>query len=152
RGIDVTAAAALPGVFAVLTAAELGVAGKATPQFAPSPLLLQNRMQHVLASGAVHYVGEAVALIVAESRAVAEDAAGLVAVDYAPLAAVADLASALEPGAPRAHEGAPDNRVAALRAKFGDVDAVFARAAHVFTERLMQHRGGCHAMECRGVI
>ncbi len=152
HGIDTAAAAALPGVIAVLTAADLGVAGRPTPQFAPSPLMLQNRTQHVLAAEAVHYAGEAIALVVAESRAVAEDAAARVAVDYAPLAAVADLASALDAGAPRAHEGAPDNRVATLRAKFGDVDGVFGRAAHVFAERIIQHRGGCHAMECRGVI
>jgi aerobic carbon-monoxide dehydrogenase large subunit len=152
KRIDASAAAALPGVIAVLTAADLGVAGKPTPQFAPSPLLAQNRTQHVLAADAVHYAGEAVALIVAESRALAEDAAALVAVDYEPLAPVADLATALEPGAPTAHESAPDNRVATLRAKFGDIDQVFGRAAHVFAERITQHRGGCHAMECRGVI
>jgi carbon-monoxide dehydrogenase large subunit len=152
NAIDARAAAAQPGIVAVLTAADLGVAGKPTPQFAPTPLMLQNRTQHALASQAVHYAGEAVALVVAESRALAEDAASLVAVDYAPLAPVADLAGALDADAPRAHEDAPDNRVATLRAKFGDVAAVFGRAAHVFAERITQHRGGCHAMECRGVI
>ena len=59
KGIDVAAASALPGVVAVLTAADLGVAGRPTPQFAPSPLIAQNRTQHVLASQAVHYAGEA---------------------------------------------------------------------------------------------
>src|SRR5262249_33735504 len=118
RRIDVAAAAALPGVVAVLTAADLGVAGRPTPQFAPSPLIAQNRTQHVLASDAVHYVGDAIAIVVAESRAVAEDGASLVAVDYESLAPVADLGSALDPGAPRAHAGAPDNRAATLRAKF----------------------------------
>jgi aerobic carbon-monoxide dehydrogenase large subunit len=152
KAIDGAAATALPGVTAVLTAADLGVAGRPTPQFAPSPLLAQDRTQHVLASQAVHYAGEAIAIVVADSRARAEDAASLVVVDYEPLAPVADLASALDAGAPRAHEGAPDNRVATLRAKFGDIDQVFARAAHVFRERITQHRGGCHAMECRGVI
>src|SRR5579883_449551 len=152
KGIDVAAAAALPGVVAVLTAADLGIAGKPTPQFAPSPLIAQNRTQHVLAAHAVHYVGDAIAMTVAESRAIAEDAASLVVVDYEPLPVVADLASALDPAAPCAHEDAPDNRAATLRAKFGDIDAVFARAAHVFRERITQHRGGCHAMECRGVI
>src|SRR5215831_2647728 len=152
RAIDARAAAALPGVIAVLTAGDLGVAGKPTPQFAPSPLLAQNRTQHVLAADAVHYAGEAVALVVAESRALAEDAAALVEVDYDPLPPVADLASALDAGAPMAHEGAPDNRVATLRAKFGDIDQVFGRAAHVFAERITQHRGGCHSMECRGVL
>ena len=146
------AAAALPGVIAVLTAADLGVAGRPTPQFAPSPLIAQNRTQHVLAAQSVHYVGDAIAIAIAATRAIAEDAASLVAVDYEPLEPAADLATALDAGAPRAHAGAPDNRAAALRAKFGDIDAVFARAAHVVRERITQHRGGCHAMECRGVI
>ena len=85
RAIDTAAAARAPGVIAVLTAADLGIAGKPTPQFAPSPLLLQDRTQHVLASQAVHYVGEAIAIVVAETRGKAEDAASLVAVDYEPL-------------------------------------------------------------------
>ena len=152
KGIDTAAAAALPGVVAVLTAADLDVAGKPTPQFAPSPMIVQNRTQHVLAATAVHYVGDAIAIVVADSRAIAEDAASLVVVDYEPLAPVTDLATALDPGAPRAHEGAPDNRIATLRAKFGDIDQVFGRAPHVFRERITQHRGGCHSMECRGVI
>src|SRR5215468_244587 len=81
RAIDARAAAALPGVIAVLTAADLGVAGKPTPQFAPSPLLLQNRTQHVLASDAVHFVGEPIVIVVADTRAIAEDAAALVEID-----------------------------------------------------------------------
>ena len=152
KGIDVSAAVAVPGVVAVLTAADLGVAGRATPQFAPSPLIAQNRTQHVLASQAVHYVGDAIAIVIAATRAIAEDGASLVVVDYEPLAPVADLASALDPAAPKAHEGAPDNRAAALRAKFGDICTVFARAPHVYAEHITQHRGGCHSMECRGVI
>src|SRR5215813_6254181 len=65
KGIDVTATAALPGVVAPLTA--------------------QNRTQHVLAAEAVHYVGDTIAIVVAETRAIAEDAASFVAVDYEPL-------------------------------------------------------------------
>ena len=86
KDIDASAAVAVPGVVAVLTAADLGVAGRATPQFAPSPLIAQNRTQHVLASQAVHYVGDAIAIVVAATRAIAEDAASLVVVDYEPLA------------------------------------------------------------------
>lgn len=152
KGIDASAARAIPGVIAILTASDLGVAGRATPQFAPSPLIQQNRTQHVLASSAVHFVGEAIAIVIADKRATAEDAAALVEVDYETLPAVADLATALDPDTPKAHEGAPDNRVATMRAKFGDADQVFSRAAHVFREHIFQHRGGCHAMECRGAI
>lgn len=150
--IDAAAARTLSGVVAVFTATDLEAAEKPMPQFAPSPLLVQNRTQHVLATTAVHYVGEAVALVVADSRAIAEDAAALVAVDYEPLPVVADVATAIEADAPRAHEGTLDNRVATLRGRFGNVDDVFFRAAHVFREHIVQTRGGCHAMECRGVV
>src|SRR5262245_4683334 len=118
NAIDTAAAKALPGVIAVLTAHDLDVAGKATPQFAPSPLILQNRTQHVLASEAVHFVGEPIAIVVADNRAVAEDAAALVEVDYDLLPVAADLATALDADAPRAHADAPDNRLAPRRAQF----------------------------------
>ena len=151
RAIDTSAAAALPDV-TVFTAADLGMAGKPMPPFAPSPLIAQFKLQEVLASQAVHYVGEAVAMVVAPTRAIAEDAAALIEIDFEPLPAAADFVTGLDADAPLAHEGALDNRVATMRAKFGDVDAVFARAPHVFRERLFQHRGGCHAMEGRGAI
>jgi aerobic carbon-monoxide dehydrogenase large subunit len=152
KAIETRAAAALPGVVAVLTAGGLDAAERPMPLFAPSPLIKQNRTQHVLATTAVRYVGEAIVMVVAENRAVAEDACELVAIDYEPLPVSADLGSALDGDAPKAHEDAPDNRAATLRGRFGNVDAVFARAPHVFSERIFQTRGGCHAMECRGVL
>src|SRR5262249_52531039 len=88
----------------------------------------------------------------ARCRALPEDAAAAAEVDHEPLPAVVDLATALDEGATRAHADAPDNRAATMRAGFGDVDRVFAQAPHVFAETIAQHRGGCHAMECRGVI
>jgi carbon-monoxide dehydrogenase large subunit len=98
-------------------------------------------------------VGEAVALVIAETRALAEDAAAMVMIDYEPLQAVVDWRNALEPGSFVAHEGAPDNLAAQLRATFGNSDTVFASAAHVFRECFETHRGGCHAMElpCHGM-
>jgi len=152
KRIDLSAAAAVPGVVAVFDAQSLGVAGRAVPQLAPSPLLIQDRTQHVLASEAVHYVGEAIAMVMARTRAIAEDAAGLVEIDYEPLPPVSDLASALDARAPKAHEGIAHNRVATLRSKFGDVDQVFATAPYVFKERIVTTRGGAHSMETRGII
>ncbi len=152
RAIDKAAAEALPGVVAVLTAADLDAAERPMPQFAPSPLLKQNRTQHVLATAAARYVGEAIVLVIAATRGIAEDACERVEIDYEPLPVAADLASALDPNAPKAHEDAPDNRAATMRGRFGNVDEVFARAPHVFRERILQTRGGCHAMECRGVV
>ncbi len=99
RAIDKAAAEALPGVVAVLTAADLDAAERPMPQFAPSPLLKQNRTQHVLATAAARYVGEAIVLVIAATRGIAEDACEQVEIDYEPLPVAADLASALDPNA-----------------------------------------------------
>jgi carbon-monoxide dehydrogenase large subunit len=152
KAIDVAAASVAPGVIAVFDARALGVAGRAVPQLAPSPLLLQDRTQHVLASEAVHYVGEAIAIVVANTRGLAEDAAALVKVEYEVLPHVADVATALDPGSPKAHEDVPNNRVATLRAKFGNIEKTFASTPHVFRERIVTIRGGAHSMETRGVV
>lgn len=149
-GVDAEAARGVPGVVAVLTAEDLGRT-EPTPEMVPAPVIKQPRTQRPLATDAVRYVGEAVAIAVAETRAIAEDAAALVAVDYDPLPACTDWRKALEGEAPLAHEGAPDNLVGRLQARFGDPEAVFASAPHVFAETFTLHRGGCHAMECRGV-
>jgi len=150
RGIDIAAAAGLPGVVAVLTFNDLG--SSRMVQANPHPLLKQNITQYPLARHEVCYVGETIAMVVAENRYIAEDAAQLVAVDYEPLPAVIDVLEAAKPGAPRAHLDSPDNLVARIPWKFGDPDAAFAGADHVFRSRYTQHRGGCHSIECRGVV
>lgn len=154
REIDLSAARALPGVHAAWALADLGspVADAPMAQMAPSPLIKQDRVQHVLAKEEVCYVGEPVAVIVAESRHVAEDAAALVGVDYETLPAVVDCRAALEPGGPSAHRGAGDNLAARLAVGFGDVDSAFSDAPHVFKIDLKQHRGGAHPMEGRAVL
>ncbi len=153
-GIDVRAAQQLPGVHAILTMDDFGpeFARKRMPQTFPHPLLKQGRVQYPLAQDEVCYVGEAIALVLADNRYIAEDAAALVEVDYDALPAVADCLLAAVPGAARVHDGAPDNIAGRIAGKFGDVERVFAGAAHVFQERYTLHRGGCHSMECRGVI
>ena len=154
RGIDSSAAAALPGVHAVLTLADLGDAfrGRAMAQPYPAPVLKQSITQYPLAGEEVCHVGQAIAVVVAENRHIAEDGAALIEVDYEALPAIVDCREAAEPGATLAHADSPDNVVAELVARFGEVDEAFAGAAFVFRERFLQHRGGCHAMECRGVI
>jgi carbon-monoxide dehydrogenase large subunit len=151
RSIDTAAAGALPGVFSIFTLKDLG-AGKPMVQANPHPLLKQNLTQYPLARDEVCYVGEAIAMVLAENRYVAEDAAQLVQVDYEPLPAVIDVREAAQPGAPRVHAASPDNLVGRIPWKFGDADAAFASAKHVFRESYTQHRGGCHSMECRGVV
>ncbi len=153
-GIDTKAAAALPGVFAVLTLADLGAqySAKRMVQANPHPLLKQNVTQFPLAGEEVCYVGETIAMVIAENRYIAEDAAQLVQVDYEPLPAVIDVLQAARADAPRVHANSPDNLVARIPWRFGDPDVAFARAKHVFRESYVQHRGGCHSMECRGVV
>src|SRR5262249_19693094 len=118
----------------------------------PHALIKQNITQKPLADAEVCYVGETIALVIAENRYVAEDAAQLVRVSYEPLPTVIDVMQAALPDAVLAHADAPNNLVARITWKFGEVDAAFAQAPHVFRESYIQHRGGCHSMECRGVV
>src|ERR1700704_4789093 len=88
RSIDVSAARSVPGVVAVYTAADLPFGSTDLPILIPHPNLTHGRTQRCLASEIVRYGGEAVAFVVGESRAIAEDAADLVEVDYEPLPVV----------------------------------------------------------------
>jgi carbon-monoxide dehydrogenase large subunit len=154
RGIDKGAAEALPGVHAVYTLADFAP-HLTTTRLAvalPSPAIKQVMDRPVLAEDEVAHVGEPVAIIVAESRYIAEDAAALVEVEYEPLPASVDALSALAPDAPRAHRNSSGNLVAEFSLGYGDLDRAFAGAVHVFREQLRQHRGGSHSMECRGVL
>ncbi|MDX1484846.1 MAG: xanthine dehydrogenase family protein molybdopterin-binding subunit [Alphaproteobacteria bacterium] len=153
-GIDAEAARALPGVRAVLTRddilpylkSEFLVVGL------PSGAYKQQRDRPALAGEEVVYVGEPVAVVIAEDRYIAEDAAQLVMVDYDILPAVADCRAALEDGAPPVHRDGADNLLAELDVGYGDVDAAFANAAHVFGDHIHMHRGGSHSIECRGAV
>jgi carbon-monoxide dehydrogenase large subunit len=139
-GVDATAARALPGVAAVVTAADLGdtvrrlapriLGAGFTPTACPP-----------LADGEVSFCGHAVAMVAADTAYVAADARELVRVDYAPGPAVASLDDALAAG-----------RVLFRRAhRHGDVDGVFARAAIVLSERFTHGRCAAAPLEPRGV-
>ena len=154
NGIDISEAAAVEGVIAVLTIEDL------RPQLIsellvvglPSPSYRQESDRPVLASTEVAYVGEPVAVVIAASRHIAEDAAAMVQVDYDPLPAVNDCKEALEEGGPTARVGAPHNLMAEFLQEYGDVETAFANAPHVFKESLLVHRGGSHSIECRGCV
>src|SRR5712691_6235566 len=96
RGIDKRRALALPGVHAVVTYADLPetMRKQTVPLLVPNPAIRQVYMPYCLAKDEVCFVGEPVALVVADSRYVAEDAAALVDVDFAALPAIADCAEA----------------------------------------------------------
>src|SRR5262245_10173031 len=154
RGIDTKAARQVTGVHAVLTLADLA------PHLSQLRIPLQFRTaqlppditQFVLAKDEVAFVGEAVAVVIADTRYIAEDAAALVAVDYQPLPAVSDCRAALQRGAPIAHHGKSTNLMHQFRQSYGDVAGAFARAPHRVSVNLKQHRGGAHSIEGRGAV
>jgi carbon-monoxide dehydrogenase large subunit len=125
---------------------------KRMPLMSANPAIRQPLSQWTLASDEVRYVGESVAVVIAESRRIAEDAAALVEVDYESLPAVEDVRAGLEPGAPTVHSASESNLVASVPFVFGDVDSAFARAKHAIKERFRTHRGGGFSMETRGCI
>jgi carbon-monoxide dehydrogenase large subunit len=152
--IDKTAALALPGVHAVFTMDDLRphLRGEHLVVGLPSASYRQDRNRPVLAGREATYVGEPIAVVVADNRYIAEDAVELLDVAYDPLPVVADCRAALEAGSNLAHQGAPHNLAAEFTVGYGDVDAAFAQAPHVVSDTLWQHRGCSHSMECRGVV
>jgi carbon-monoxide dehydrogenase large subunit len=151
--IDAANARALKGVIAIYTHADLPAAAqKPVPILVPNAAILQSRAQYLLAPSEVCAVGDAVAFVVAENRYIAEDACELIEVEYDILPVAAHALEALEPGAPTAHEGAPDNLAAHTKIGFGDIDAAFDNAPLVVTETYWQNRGSAHPMETRGYV
>ena len=169
RGIDATAARVLAGVLAVLTAEDYAAAGgRGIGHFAVPADAHDVKKTFVhewrgappfelaqlpLAVDRVRYVGEPVAMVVAESAALARDAAEQVVVDYDPLPAVSDVRDAMTPGAPLVHDSVSRNL--ALDLEIGDaaaVEAVFARAPTVVAHRFRSQRIVNAQMEPRGAV
>jgi carbon-monoxide dehydrogenase large subunit len=160
--IDKSAALAVPGVHAVYTLDDLrpyltadrtplgqsvkelvGLAAKGLPA---------DVTPFILARDEVCYAGEPIAVVIADDRYIAEDAASCVAVDYQPLPAISDCRDAAKPDAVRAHRRAQSNVLVTYTVGYGDCERAFAEAAHVFDLSLMQHRGCAHPIEGRGVL
>src|SRR5947209_2769231 len=117
--IDAGRALALPGVRAVLTASD--VPAKAViPNRVPAPEGIARYLQPAIARGVVRYVGEPIALVVADDRYVAADALGLMDVEYEPLTVCASVEAALAPGAPRLFPATASNNVPVIRMPGGD--------------------------------
>jgi carbon-monoxide dehydrogenase large subunit len=154
RAIDAAAARAMPGIGAIITAADLPERMRQArmPMLVPNPAISDLVTQYCLARDEVCYVGEPVAIVVADRRHRAEDAAAAIVVDYEPLPAAGDCRAAAQPNAPRVHGEREHNIAARFTAAYGDVDAAFAAAPHVFREALWHHRGCGMAIEARGVL
>ena len=154
-GIDVSAARAMPGVVAVFTGADLtdvapipGGIGFPRPDGSPAP----KTDRPLLASDRVRFVGEPVAVVLAETIDAGKDAAEAVMVDYRELPLVTDPIAALEPAAPKVWDDVPDN--IGFLWKRGDADATDAAlrsAAHVARLQFTVSRVTANTMEPRGV-
>src|SRR5882757_2427150 len=146
RSVSKTAALALPGIHAVLTLDDLApvMAQRRMLRHSNSGTPLDRYWSFALADGEVSYVGEAVAIVLADSRCLAEDAAALVEVDYDVLPAVSDCRQSGAPGAPAVRRELNSNIAATYKVAFGDVEAAFSKAAHVFHEDIWQHRGAAN--------
>ncbi|MFE3058739.1 xanthine dehydrogenase family protein molybdopterin-binding subunit [Nocardia sp. NPDC059239] len=149
--IDVTAARELEGVVHVFTGADMSAISSDISFAQPIPGL-HSPSYPAIAHDIVRFVGEPVALVVAENRYVAEDASRLINVEYELLEPVMSTTAGLTEGAPQIFEDVPGNIVHADDQLFGDVEAAFAMADHVVTETFSQHRWAPVPMEGRGGV
>ena len=151
HSVDAAAACALPGVVAVLTLDDLAPVLKQRRMIrtSNSGTKLDQSWPFALADSEVSFVGEAVAIVLAEDRYLAEDAAALVAVDYELLPAATDCRIER---APAVRRELTSNAVISYKVAYGDVDAAFAKAAQVVRDDLWMHRGAGHPMEGRGIL
>lgn len=147
RSIDVAAARAMPGVFAVITGAD--VAAHCDAFIAGVKI---DAPQYALAVDRVRYVGEPVAIVVARDRYLAEDALDAIAVDYVPLPAVVAPRDAAATDAPKLHAGTAGNVVHERAFRYGDPEAAFAGAMHTVEITTDYPRNSCTPIECYGVI
>jgi aerobic carbon-monoxide dehydrogenase large subunit len=154
--LDLAEARALPGVHGVWTAADLaagspdGTVPRIRSRLGADAAVAEPYLQPLLADGRVRYVGEPVALVVADDAYVAEDAAELVFPEFTPLPAVNDVRAAAAPSAPALFPGG--NEVTTLHARLGDPDAAFAAAPVVVEAEIAVERHSAVPMETRGAV
>jgi carbon-monoxide dehydrogenase large subunit len=151
NGISTAEAQRLPGVYAVFTGADMV---RLTNPFLGMLALdgLYEPIFYALAVDRVRMVGDPVAIVVAESRHVAEDACELIDVDYEPIEAIATIEQALDPARPAIWPRARGNVVYRDTKSYGDVETAFSAADRVITERFFQHRQSNQPMEPRGSL
>ncbi len=144
-------ARALPGVVGVFTGAQINDACGLVPCAALAPE--QKVPRHAcLASSRVYFVGHPVAVVVAQTRAIARDALDLVEVDYDPMPVVTDAEEALKPGASLTHPELGTNQAFKWTLATGDIEAAFAEADHVIKARMVHQRLLPMAIEPRGCV
>jgi carbon-monoxide dehydrogenase large subunit len=151
NNIDTTEARATPGVVAVFTGADVN--DKINPLPGASHIEgANNPKRTILADGVVRFMGEAIAVVVAESEEIARDAAGSVIVDYEALPLIVDLDEAAKDGAPLVHKSLGTNICFHQKITNGDVDAAFAKADKIVERRIVNQRVAALPIECRASL
>ncbi len=155
--IDVSAARQRPGVIAVYTADDMGDDWQHGPPLVSPPATVENvtfhsRTQVPLVKDKVRHAGEPLAVVIAQSRYIAEDALEDIWVELEPLDAVVDIEKALAPDAPLVHDDLESNLAAHLTQEKGDYEAARATADLVIRRRISIDRCAAAAMENRGIV
>ncbi len=155
--VDVSAARRRPGVVAVFTAEDMGDDWQPGPPLVSPPptakdVIFHSRRQVPLVKDKVHHAGEAIAVVIAESRYIAEDAVEDILVEFEPLEAVIDLEKALEANSVLVHDDLESNLAAQLFQKKGDYEAAKKEADLIVKRRIVIERGAAAAMENRGIV
>ncbi len=153
RSVDTAAAAEAPGVLAVYTGADLSGTLNPIPCAWIVPDSDVKQVPHpAIASDVVRYVGDAVAVVVAEDRYRAEDALELIEVEYETLGAVINPEAALQDGAPLLHDDAPNNQAFHWVATGGDPDAAFESAEVLIRDTIIQQKLIPNTIEPRAAL
>ena len=155
--VDVSAARRRPGVVAVFTAEDMGDDWQPGPPLVSPPptakdVIFHSRRQVPLVKDKVHHAGEAIAVVIAESRYIAEDAVEDILVELEPLEAVVDLEKALEANSVLVHDDLESNLAAQLFQQKGDYETARKEADLVIKRRIVIERGAAAAMENRGIV
>ncbi len=150
--IDTEEALRLEGVRLVLTAADLPEDLSPIPMRLSPDKRLELALQYPLARDIVRYVGDPVAVVVAENRYVAEDAADLVRVEYDILPPVTDVYQALKPEAPILHDEVGSNNLFVIHSRKGDFAGKLSECSHVLEEELYVQRHSGIPLETRGLL
>jgi carbon-monoxide dehydrogenase large subunit len=157
KGVDVSAALERPGVVAAFTAEDMGDDWSPGPPLVIPPPTIEDvefytRTQVPLVKDKVRHAGEPLAIVIAESRYIAEDALDDIVVDLEPLDVVVDIERALDPDSPLVHDDLESNLAAHLVQEKGDYAAIREQADKVIERRIIIDRGIAGAMENRGIV
>jgi aerobic carbon-monoxide dehydrogenase large subunit len=149
--VDLEAARRTPGVRLVLSGEEIRKITKPLPLPVPLPWMKKTEV-YMLAVDKVHYTGEPVAVVLAEDRYIAEDAAEKIVVDYEPLEAIVDAEDALKTGSPLLYESWGTNEMLSYNFKVGEPMDAFANSDHIISQKITRHRYTAAPMETRGYV